>query len=152
MIKYFFTIGLCGTILFSACKGNGSQNKILSVSEQLDANRTKDTAKHTTIRWIDSTQNFGTVKKGTQVKLVFHFENTGTNPLYITSVQPSCGCTVADYSKEAILPGKQGSISAVCDSNHGVPGSVRKSIIVSSNTSNDPNYVLAFTGEIAPEK
>ncbi|WP_191967880.1 DUF1573 domain-containing protein [Rhizosphaericola mali] len=141
------------TILFSitfiscsliACKDNADQNK----REEKLAYVEKDTANYTLIKYIDSVKNFGTVKKGTQVKLKYTFQNVGVNPLYVINVQPSCGCTVADFTKGAILPGKIGEINASFDSNHGSTGSVRKSLIVTTNTTNDPNFVLAFIGNV----
>lgn len=108
----------------------------------------KDTAAYTNVKFADSSQNFGTVKKGELVKLKYTVENIGVNPLFIVSVQPSCGCTVADYTKEPILPGKSGEITATFDSNHGVAGDIHKSIIVSTNTKNNPSFVLAFEGKV----
>lgn len=116
------------------------------------ANAQSDTANFTTIHWIDSLKDFGQAAMGEKVDIVYHFENTGSKPLFITEVRPTCGCTVADYTKTAVLPGKQGTVTAAFDTNHGGPGSVRKSIVVSSNTTNNTHYVLAFTGKVTPAK
>jgi hypothetical protein len=129
---------------FMACVNNSAQDKRAESLQYVES----DTANYTTIKYIDSVKDFGTVKKGMQVKLKYTFENTGAKPLYVINVQPSCGCTVADFTKGAILPGKKGEINASFDSNHGTTGSVRKSLIVTTNTSNDPNYVLAFIGNV----
>ncbi|SEA19205.1 Protein of unknown function [Arachidicoccus rhizosphaerae] len=112
------------------------------------ANVETDTANFTTIQWIDSLKDFGTAKMGDKVEINYTFENTGKKPLFITQVRPTCGCTVADYTKTAVLPGKKGSVTALFDTNHGAPGSVRKSIVVSSNTINDTHFVLGFTGKV----
>lgn len=108
----------------------------------------KDTASYTQVQFADSMQNFGTVKKGELVKLKYTVKNTGEYPLFIINVQPSCGCTVADYTKTPILPGKDGAINATFDSNHGSAGDVHKSIIVTTNSKNNPNFVLAFEGKV----
>lgn len=136
---------LCGGLV--ACMSNTEQGKRDKRAESLQYVE-KDTEAYTTIKYIDSVKDFGTVKKGTQVKLKYTFQNVGINPLYVINVQPSCGCTVADFTKGAILPGKTGEINASFDSNHGTTGSVRKSLIVTTNTTNDPNYVLAFIGNV----
>ena len=107
-----------------------------------------DTANFTTIQWLDSLNDFGTAAMGDKVKIDYQFENTGDKPLFITDVRPSCGCTVADFTRTAVLPGKKGLVSAEFDTNHGGPGSVRKSIVVSSNTSNSTNFVLVFSGKV----
>lgn len=135
---------LCAATVFASCKNNASQDK-----DQLDpALILKDTASFTQVQFVDSMQNFGTVKKGQLVKLKYTAKNTGEYPLYIASVQPSCGCTVADYTKGAILPGKEGYINATFDSNHGAAGDVHKSIVVTTNSKNNPNFVLAFEGKV----
>jgi len=103
----------------------------------------------TTIQWIDSVKDFGTVIHGEKVKVVFNFLNSGDKPLYITSAKPSCGCTLADYTKSAVLPGQRGEVTAEFDSNHGTPGQqVRKTIMVTCNAKNKSNTVLVFTGNV----
>ncbi|PZP49452.1 MAG: hypothetical protein DI598_07815 [Pseudopedobacter saltans] len=135
---------VCTAILFTSCGGGSdSKNKAPDASMAL-----KDTAAYTEVKFKDSMQNFGTVKKGELVKLKYAVENIGINPLFIVNVQPSCGCTVADYTKQPILPGKAGEIVATFDSNHGTAGQIHKSIIVTTNTKNNPNYVLAFEGTV----
>ena len=107
----------------------------------------KDVKNFTTAAFPDSVQNFGTVERGRLVKLVFHVMNTGTKPLLIADAKPSCGCTVADFTKSAIAPGKQGEIVGTFDSNHGLPGDIRKSIAVTTNTLKT-NTTLVFTGTV----
>jgi hypothetical protein len=108
----------------------------------------RDTANYTAIQWLDSVKNFGTVKFGDEAKVEFTFKNTGDKPLYIIAVQPTCGCTIADYTQTAVMPGNTGIVKAAYDSNHDAPGVVNKNIIVTTNTKNDKHFVLAFTGSI----
>lgn len=42
----------------------------------------------------------------------FKYKNTGDQPVKITAVQPSCGCTTAAPPKDAIAPGASGEIVA----------------------------------------
>lgn len=108
----------------------------------------KDSANYTTVQWIDSIVNFGSINKGETISIKFRCKNTGTKPLILASVRPGCGCTVADYTKEPILPGTEGLITASFDSNKtGATGEVDKTIIVSSNTPVNPVY-LHFKGTI----
>ncbi len=63
---------------------------------------------------VDSTtHNFGTVTQGQTPRHIFIIKNTGTSPLIINSVDASCGCVTADYSKSPILPGKTGTVNLV---------------------------------------
>ncbi|HTN35837.1 MAG TPA: DUF1573 domain-containing protein [Arachidicoccus sp.] len=136
-------MGLISLTCLVACANGGAPK-----NPAAPANAASDTANYTRIHWVDSLKDFGSIPFGQKVKIVYAFENAGNKPLYITSVRPTCGCTVADYTHTAVLPGKSGNITAEFDSNHGVPGDIRKSIVVSSNTINDRNYVLAFTGTV----
>ncbi len=107
-----------------------------------------DSSNYTAIQWLDSIVNFGTVTRGEKVHVSFRFKNSGGKPLFLAEVKPSCGCTVAEYTKGAVAPGRQGEIKAEFDSNHGFAGKVRKTIRVTSNTKNQQTYTLIFTGEV----
>jgi len=104
----------------------------------------------TTIQWIDSVRNFGSVSEGQKLSVSFRFKNTGSKPLVIESVQPACGCTVADYPKEPIAPGNEGEITGAFDS-QGRPGSQHKTIAVKANT-DQHNYTLVFDVDVKPGK
>jgi hypothetical protein len=77
--------------------------------------------------------DFGTIKEGDQVEHVYKIKNTGEAPLIIQSAQPSCGCTVPDFSKEPIPVGGEGFVKAKFDSN-GKPNAQNKTITVTANT------------------
>lgn len=110
-----------------------------------------DTAKYTTIQWIDSIENVGNVQFGETVNIPFKFKNTGNYPLMILSAEPGCGCTVTDFPKQAIAPGEEGTIIAAFDSNKGHEGEFRKNINVSTNTKSSTSHVLYFMGTILKE-
>lgn len=143
---------LTGICLMAVSAGIISCQDSTGSNIKAPANAQSDTANFTTIHWIDSLKDFGTAAMGDKVKIVYQFENTGDKPLFITQVRPTCGCTVADYTKTAVMPGKEGTVTAAFDTNHGGPGSVRKSIVVSSNTTNNTHFVLAFTGKVTSSK
>ncbi len=107
-----------------------------------------DSTRFTSIQWIDSIVNFGTINKGEQIKVAFHFRNTGNQPLFLASVRAGCGCTVPEYSKEAIAPGKEGTVTGAFDSNKAHAGEVRKTIFVTTNTKGKTAHTLIFTGQI----
>ena len=129
--------------ILTSCQSNATASEHSKDS----LNMLNDTANYTTASFSDSMQNFGVVTKGKQVKIVFHVLNTGTKPLLIASARPSCGCTIADFTKSPVEPGKTGEINASFDSNHGSPGQIRKTITVVTNTSPQHN-MLVFTGEL----
>lgn len=51
--------------------------------------------------------DFGKVKNGADAIYEFEFTNTGKEPLIISEVKKTCGCTTPTWSKEPIMPGKQ---------------------------------------------
>ena len=81
-----------------------------------DAAPAVPTGPTTKISFAETDFDFGTVKDGEKVTHVFKFENTGSNPLVISNAQGSCGCTVPEWPKDAIAPGKSGEIKVVFDS------------------------------------
>ncbi|MES1216090.1 MAG: DUF1573 domain-containing protein [Bacteroidota bacterium] len=106
-----------------------------------------DTMNYTVINFADSVKDFGTVKSGEPVILKYRFKNAGKTALFISNVQPACGCTVADYPRNPILPDEEGIITATFNTkNH--PGFIHKTITVTSNTSNGIKHVLLLTGQV----
>lgn len=93
--------------------------------------------------------DFGKVKEdGGPVTYTYKFKNTGNKPLKIEKVQPACGCTTPDWTKEEVKPGKEGFVKATFDPN-GRPGAFHKSVTIYSNT--EPNInLLTFKGEVIP--
>ena len=59
-----------------------------------------------------STIDLGKIEQGHPATATFIVKNIGTTPLLIETAQPTCGCTIGDYTKEPIMPGKEGKISA----------------------------------------
>lgn len=70
----------------------------------------------TTISFPETEFDFGDIMDGEKVNHTFTFTNTGTEPLVISKAQGSCGCTVPDWPKEPIAPGKTGEIKVQYDS------------------------------------
>lgn len=101
------------------------------------------------ISFEKDTHDFGKLEEGNVPKYQFKFTNTGTQPLVITNVRPSCGCTTPNWSKEPVMPGQSGYIEAAYNSK-GRPGSFTKSITVSTNIP-DQTYVLFIKGEVIPQ-
>ena len=82
----------------------------------------------------DNTIDYGTVNKEDDNGIrSFEFTNTGDEPLIITNVQSTCGCTVPSKPTEPILPGKTGKIDVKYNMN---TGPIRKTITVESNAIN----------------
>jgi len=56
--------------------------------------------------------NLGKIKQGVATKGIFTVTNISNQPLIIEQANPTCGCTISDYTKEPIAAGKSGIINA----------------------------------------
>jgi ABC-type uncharacterized transport system involved in gliding motility auxiliary subunit len=87
----------------------------------------------TSISFKESSHDFGDVKQDSENTFVFSFTNTGKEPLLIENAKGSCGCTVPEYPKSPVEPGKTGEIKVVYK-----PGKQKdiqtKSVTVTANT------------------
>lgn len=114
-----------------------------SSAPDADSANSADNTQLTTIEWIEPNKNLGKINEGQVLQIQFKFKNTGDHPLVIKSVQPSCGCTVADFPKQPIPPGGEGEITGAFDSN-GRSDLQSKDILVVANTKGSPNHTLHF--------
>ena len=93
--------------------------------------------------------DYGDVAKGADGNKTFTFKNTGDAPLVLKQVKPSCGCTVADYPKEPIAPGKSGTIKV--GYNTKTPGAFSKTIEVHSNAVQNARKILRIKGRVVEQ-
>ncbi len=81
------------------------------------------------------------------VTATFKFTNTGNAPLLITRSAASCGCTVPEYPKEPIAPGKGGEIKVTYNA-QGRPGNFMKTVWIFTNSTADQRTKLAIKGNV----
>ena len=135
-------VALC---LMSACKekseGNLSTDLVTSPKSA-----TQTSNKQAAIKFDKEEHDFGTLLQGEVVSYSFHFTNTGNMPLIISEVGSSCGCTVGDYPREPIAPGKTGDIKVTYNSagHHGFQSRI---LTVMSNT-NPAKTTLRIKGKV----
>ncbi len=86
--------------------------------------------------------DYGTIQQGANGECEYKFKNTGNEPLIISDVRKSCGCTTPSWNKEPILPGKSGTIKVGYDTNR--IGAFSKTVTVISNAKN-PYVELKFS-------
>ena len=116
----------------------------LSLQAQVNTSGTQDS-----IRFEKTIHDYGTLAFGGDGNCEFKFTNPAKLPLILSNVQASCGCTIADWPKEPILPGKSGSIKVKYNTN--IPGAFTKSVTVSSNAIN-PTVILIIKGNVTPKQ
>lgn len=94
--------------------------------------------------------NFGNINELGGLKThVFSFTNNGSQPLIVSDVTTTCGCTVPEWSREPIAPGSTGTVKVTFDPK-GRPGAFRKGITVNSNA-RESTVVLYIVGLVSPK-
>ena len=93
--------------------------------------------------------DYGTIVQGADGNCEFKFTNSGKAPLILSNVQASCGCTVPEWPKEPIMPGKSSSIKV--SYNTAIVGVFGKTITVNSNAVNNL-VVLQIKGSVTPKQ
>jgi hypothetical protein len=72
----------------------------------------QDSLKTSVIEFEKTTHDFGSVPESGPITYEFKFTNKGKFPVTIGSVKASCGCTTPSWTKDPIMPGKSGTITA----------------------------------------
>ncbi len=104
------------------------------------------------ITFEKKTHDFGDIVQGDKVEETFHFANTGTEPLIITNVQVTCGCTVPKgWPRDPIMPGGKGELTIAFNS-AGKMGKQNKVVTIVSNAVNADGSQISFTTNVLEKK
>jgi len=98
------------------------------------------------IKFVSEVYDYGKVPVNGDGSCQFKFTNTGKEPLVLTNVKASCGCTVPSWTREPILPGASGVIDVKYTTMNRAH-TINKSITVFSNASN-ATVILRLQGEV----
>ncbi|HEY8511398.1 MAG TPA: DUF1573 domain-containing protein [Cyclobacteriaceae bacterium] len=103
------------------------------------------------ITWKESSYDFGDIRAGEKVEHTFVFTNTGNEPLIITNVQVTCGCTTPKgFPRDPIAPGQSGEITVAFNS-AGRVGKQNKVVTVVSNSVGNTNQISFTANVLRPE-
>lgn len=119
-----FTLALMavsGSAMFA--QSTGSSN--VATQQSSTQNQGKFTFK-------EETWNFGDVADGPDVTHDFEFTNTGKSPIFIRNASAGCGCTVAEWPHEPILPGASSKIRVTFHTKNR-PGTATKVVNIDSD-------------------
>ncbi|NOZ45516.1 MAG: DUF1573 domain-containing protein [Chlorobi bacterium] len=101
------------------------------------------------ITFEETTHDYGTIEKGSDGTCEFVFTNTGKEPLVLSNVRSSCGCTVPSWPKEPLKKKKSSVIKVKYNTNR--IGIISKTITVYSNAKNSP-VRLKIVGKVVDKK
>ena len=115
----------------------------------LNAQEVKATVENTDgpkIAFAQQEHDYGTIQKGGDGNCEFTFTNTGNEPLILSNVRASCGCTTPSWTKAPVMPGKTGTIKVRYNTNN--IGGFSKRVTVNSNSVTTPTVTLTIKGTV----
>jgi hypothetical protein len=93
--------------------------------------------------------DYGTIAQNSDGTSEFTFKNAGKEPLVLSRVRSSCGCTVPTWPRKPIMPGEEEVIKVKYDTRR--MGRIYKSISIYSNANNSP-IVARIKGEVVKQQ
>lgn len=94
--------------------------------------------------------DFGKINEADgKVTTIFTFKNEGMEPLVLSNVRASCGCTTPKWPRQPIEPGQTGEITVTYNPN-GRPGRFTKTVTITSNAT-EPTTRVTIKGEVIPK-
>ena len=102
------------------------------------------------ISFDEETYDFGNIEEaGGAVEHKFVFKNKGNAPLIVQNVKASCGCTTPAWTKDPVMPGQEGFITARFNPKNR-PGTFTKTLTITTNA--QPNISRIYIkGQVKPQ-
>ena len=101
------------------------------------------------VEWIPMQIETGDVPFGIPVERAYEVKNISKEDLVILNVKSGCHCTVVDWTKEPIPPGKSGSIKITYDALK--EGEFYKIIAINTNFDPEISLALSMVGTVLPK-
>ena len=107
-------------------------------------------AQQPVITFEKTDHDFGKINEADgKVTTIFTFKNEGMEPLVLSNVRASCGCTTPKWPRQPIEPGQTGEITVTYNPN-GRPGRFSKTVTITSNAT-EPTTRVTIKGEVIPK-
>lgn len=91
--------------------------------------------------------DFGQIWDTEPVETKFKFTNSGSEPLKITDIRSSCGCTVPELPKRVFEPGESGELTVIFNPS-GKVGVNNRSITIVTNDASSPNHIVSVKVDV----
>ena len=101
------------------------------------------------ISFKEKSVDFGDIVQGQKVEHTFTLTNSGTEPLIISNVAVTCGCTVPSWPKEPIAPGDSAEIKVTFNST-GKMGKQNSVVRIYSNAT-EPIEKVSLISNVLPK-
>ncbi|MBL7895075.1 MAG: DUF1573 domain-containing protein [Bacteroidia bacterium] len=139
------------SVLVASCANDNQEQGVSTndITNSASANG-EDKGSLPEIKFEEEEHDFGRITQGEKVSYAFKFKNIGKGNLIIASAAGSCGCTVPEFPKEPVLPGQEGKINVVFNS-EGKSGIQEKTITVVTNCEPSTRVIRIKTDVIVAE-
>jgi hypothetical protein len=117
-------------------------------AQKTDSKEPEQTEKQGVILFKKLVYDFGTIEYGSEAVAVFVFKNMTKQPVKLTNVKTSCGCTGAEWPREEIAKKKKNKITVTYDSKR--VGKFQKTIYVYVEGQENP-IQLEIKGEVSQQ-
>ncbi|MEL6133787.1 MAG: DUF1573 domain-containing protein [Bacteroidota bacterium] len=97
------------------------------------------------IQFEKTTHEFGEMDKGDKAEYTFSFTNASEEPIKLSRVRASCGCTTPKWTTEEVKPGDEGEISVKYNTNR--IGAFTKTVTVTYDSVEKP-VILYIKGNV----
>lgn len=94
--------------------------------------------------------DFGEIQRGEEATAVFSLVNQGLAPLVVENITASCGCTIAEWDKDPLMPQDTMQIKVFYNSN--IVGAIKRSVVVKTNDIKRTRTLLTITGNVVKEE
>lgn len=138
-IKLFMSACLVSLISISAFSQSAKSTEETAVSFMAETTQK--------ISWDSQEYDFGNLPQNVAAEAEFVFTNISNEPVTISKVKSSCGCTITAYEKNPVLPGQSSTITATYNAKS--LGAFRKSVKV--YTTEFQPYTLTIKGKVEAE-
>lgn len=96
----------------------------------------------TAVEWSGGTEKETQLSESQEkARMVFSFVNSGKDPVSISSVRTSCGCTAPEYSRNIIMPSSRGEVTLEY---HAKPPGMGRTVSAHVELSNGTNAALTW--------
>ncbi len=130
VVQFFFV-----ALLFASGTLNAQVSKAQETKTP-EAVLVSSKADYLNVNWNTMKHDYGNIPQGIPAKADFVLTNNGNEPLVITNVKGSCGCTATAHSEDPVLPGESTTITATYNAKK--EGPFTKYVKVTTNQSETP--------------
>jgi Protein of unknown function (DUF1573) len=155
MSKLLFYTFLLAFIVTSCNNNNGKKDNGLDevrldgktsnadiVRMPVTADTPLDTNNIAKIMMEETDFNFGSVNEGDVVKHTFKLKNVGNQPLLITDIRTTCGCTVPTWNKSPISANANDQVEVKFDTKGKANEQVKKITIIANTFPAETELIL----------